>query len=39
MTHDKGGYFDLSPMDLGEDARRDICLTLEKMDFDACLAP
>ncbi|NLW02458.1 MAG: type I glutamate--ammonia ligase [Clostridiaceae bacterium] len=34
MTHDKGGYFDLSPMDLGEDARRDICLTLEKMDFD-----
>lgn len=34
LTHDKGGYFDLSPMDLGEDARRDICLTLEDMGFD-----
>ena len=34
MTHDMGGYFDLSPMDLGEDARRDICLTLEDMGFD-----
>lgn len=33
ITHDKGGYFDLSPMDLGEDARRDICLTLEDMGF------
>ena len=34
LTHDQGGYFDLSPMDLGEDARRDICLTLEDMGFD-----
>jgi len=34
QTHDMGGYFDLSPMDLGEDARRDICLTLEAMGFD-----
>ncbi|HOQ75028.1 MAG TPA: type I glutamate--ammonia ligase [Thermoclostridium sp.] len=34
MTHDRGGYFDLSPMDLGEDARRDICLALEEMGFD-----
>jgi glutamine synthetase len=34
LTHDQGGYFDLSPMDLGEDARRDICLTLEEMGFD-----
>lgn len=34
LTHDEGGYFDLSPMDLGEDARRDICLTLEDMGFD-----
>jgi glutamine synthetase len=33
ITHDKGGYFDLSPMDLGEDARRDICLNLEDMGF------
>jgi glutamine synthetase len=34
LTHDQGGYFDLSPIDLGEDARRDICLTLEEMGFD-----
>ena len=33
-THDKGGYFDLSPVDLGENARRDIVLALEKMDFE-----
>lgn len=30
-THDQGGYFDLSPLDQGEDARRDIILTLQKM--------
>lgn len=30
-THDEGGYFDLSPIDRGEDARRDIVLTLEEM--------
>lgn len=34
LTHDQGSYFDLSPIDLGEDARRDICLTLEEMGFD-----
>ncbi len=34
ITHDKGGYFDLSPVDLGENARRDIVLALEAMDFD-----
>lgn len=33
-THDKGGYFDLSPVDLGENARRDIVIALEKMNFD-----
>ncbi len=33
-THDKAGYFDLGPMDLGEDARRDICLTLEELGFN-----
>jgi len=33
-THDKGGYFDLSPIDLGEDARREIVITLEKMGFE-----
>ncbi|MFP4015977.1 MAG: type I glutamate--ammonia ligase [Halanaerobiales bacterium] len=34
ITHDKGGYFDLSPVDLGENARRDIVLALEEMDFN-----
>ena len=34
QTHDKAGYFDLAPTDLGEDARRDICLTLEEMGFE-----
>lgn len=34
ITHDKGGYFDLSPNDLGEDARREIVLTLEQMGFE-----
>lgn len=34
QTHDKGGYFDLAPVDLGEDARRDMVLTLEDMGFE-----
>ncbi|TDA66938.1 MAG: type I glutamate--ammonia ligase [Clostridia bacterium] len=34
ITHDQGGYFDLSPVDLGENARRDIVLTLQDMDFE-----
>ncbi len=33
-THDKAGYFDLSPVDLGENARRDMVLCLEKMGFE-----
>lgn len=33
-THDEGGYFDLAPIDKGEDARRDMCLTLEEMGFE-----
>ena len=33
-THDTGGYFDLSPRDLGEEARRDITLVLESMGFE-----
>ena len=33
-THDTGGYFDLSPRDLGEEARRDITLVLEAMGFE-----
>ena len=35
-THlnDHGSYFDLAPMDLGENCRRDIVLELEKLGFD-----
>jgi glutamine synthetase len=33
-THDAGGYFDLAPIDLGEDARRDIVVVLESMGFE-----
>lgn len=33
ITHDKAGYFDLGPMDLGENVRRDMVLTLERMGF------
>ncbi len=29
----QAGYFDVSPLDLGENARRDIVLTLEEMEF------
>src|SRR5690349_15885922 len=32
-THDAGGYFDLTPVDLGEDVRREIILALEQMGF------
>lgn len=34
ITHDDGGYFDLSPVDHGENARRDMCLALEEMGFE-----
>ena len=30
-THDKAGYLDLGPLDLGENARRDMVLTLEEL--------
>ena len=33
-TNDEAGYFDLDPVDLGTNARRDICLTLEEMGFE-----
>ncbi len=33
-THDEAGYFDLAPNDLGEDAREDMCLTLEELGFN-----
>lgn len=32
--NDQGGYFDLAPMDMGENCRRDIVLTLEEMGFE-----
>lgn len=31
--HDRAGYFDLAPIDYGEDARRDIVLTMKEMGF------
>jgi glutamine synthetase len=33
-THDEAGYFDLSPVDFGENARRAIVLALEEMGFE-----
>ncbi len=33
VTHDVGGYFDLAPVDRGEEARRDMVSTLERMGF------
>ena len=33
LTHEKGGYFDIGPLDLGENARRDMVMTLEDMGF------
>jgi glutamine synthetase len=33
-THDVGGYFDLTPVDLGEEARRDMVQALEGMGFE-----
>lgn len=32
-THDEAGYFDLSPIDLGEQARRDMIVTMKKLGF------
>jgi glutamine synthetase len=34
LTHDSGGYFDLTPVDLGEVARRDIVTSLELMGVE-----
>ena len=33
ISHESATYFDLGPMDLGENARRDMVLTLEDMGF------
>lgn len=34
LSHERAGYFDLGPVDLGENARRDMVLTLEDMGFE-----
>lgn len=34
VTHDAGGYFDLSPKDLASDVRRDIIYGLAEMGFE-----
>jgi glutamine synthetase len=34
VTHDRASYFDLTPVDLGEDARRDMVLTLDELGFE-----
>ena len=34
QSHDAGSYFDLTPVDRGEDARRDIVNALEAMGFE-----
>ncbi|HEX9735002.1 MAG TPA: glutamine synthetase family protein [Thermoanaerobaculia bacterium] len=33
-THDVGGYFDLTPVDRGEECRRDVVIVLEAMGFE-----
>ena len=33
ITHEQAGYFDVGPVDFGENARRDMVLTLEDMGF------
>ncbi|MFZ5634105.1 MAG: type I glutamate--ammonia ligase [Bacillota bacterium] len=33
-THDNAGYFDLTPVDMGENARRSVVMTLEEMGFE-----
>jgi glutamine synthetase len=34
VTHERAGYLDISPLDLGENARRDMVLTLEDMGVE-----
>ena len=34
LSHEKAGYLDTSPIDLGENTRRDIILTLEEMGYE-----
>lgn len=34
VSHERAGFLDLGPVDLGENARRDMVLTLEDMGFE-----
>ena len=34
ITHERAGYLDVAPMDLGEDARRDMILAMEEMCYE-----
>lgn len=34
MTHETAGYFDVAPIDLAENVRRDIVLNLEEMGYE-----
>ncbi len=34
LTHERAGYLDMSPLDLGENARRDMVLNLEDMGIE-----
>lgn len=34
LSHEQAGYLDMSPLDLGENARRDMVLTLEEMGIE-----
>lgn len=34
VTHERAGYMDVGPVDLGENARRDMVLNLEEMGFE-----
>lgn len=34
VTQDNGGYFDMTPIDLGENARRDMVVTLQEMGIE-----
>ena len=33
LTHESAGFFDVGPLDLGENARRDMILTMEEMGY------
>lgn len=33
LTHEDAGYFDVAPLDLGENARREMIMTMEEMGY------